>query len=177
MLKEKIEEIKERLSFTNKELSNLLDIKMNILVNCKDEYLIISKLKEVFNLNDELKKEDKLPLLKIIKPLNMKKYKNRVNAYNRIIKDYHTSKWKIFVLTKTRVKEKITLSSLFKKQELKNNKIEFSPSFLGVSEKTKLLINFKEDNLIIQELEQNLNENVFIIDQIKYKKANELKIS
>ena len=40
----------------------------------------------------------------------------------------------------------------------------------------ELLINFKKEVFIMEELEQNIDENLFIINNIKYKKANEINI-
>ena len=171
MLEEKIEEIKRRLSLNDGQLANLLDIKINELINFNNNL----KLLNIFNITkDNLNSSNALPLLKITKQLNMKKYKNMIDAYNKIIKDNYISDWHIYVLTKTRVKEKFTISSLFKKTKVEKN--EFSPSFLAINGKTKLLINFKKEVFIMEELEQNIDENLFIINNIKYKKANEINI-
>lgn len=174
MLKEKIEEIKERLSLSNKELSHLLEIKMESLINCEKE--VSEKIIEIFNITlEDLKGINKLPKLKITKILDMKKYKNKVVAYNEIIKSHHTASWKIYVLTKTKVKEKIKLTSLFKKRKKVELK-EFTPSFLAVNNNTLLLINFTDGKLIITELDNDINTDEFVEDNTKYRKANEVKI-
>lgn len=86
MLQEKIEEIKQRLSLNNKELAYLLDVKMNELINTNEEKLL-SRLTEIFEINTKDLHSNPLPkTLKITKNLDIKKYKNRVNAYNEIIK-------------------------------------------------------------------------------------------
>ncbi len=176
MLQEKIEEIKQRLSLNNKELAYLLDVKMNELINTNEEKLL-SRLTEIFEINTKDLHSNPLPkTLKITKNLDIKKYKNRVNAYNEIIKKNYSSKWKIYVLTKTKTKQKFTLSTLFRHKKTKNYTPEFTPSFLATTNNTRLLINFKKDTLIIQELAQNIDENTFIINNIKYKKANEINI-
>ena len=162
MLKRTLKEIKEKLSLTDKELSKLLGIKTHSNNNYEEK--------------ETIEKIKPLPLLKINKPLEMKKYKNRYQAYSEIIKKNYTSSWNIYVLTKKETKKRFTIKSIFKKKQVKEYLEEFTPSFLAINGNTKILINFKKENLIMIELDKSIDENNFIIENIKYKKANKIKI-
>lgn len=176
MLKRTLKEIKEKLSLTDKELSKLLGIKTHSNNNYEEKE-IIEKIITLTNINqDNITNEEPLPLLKINKPLEMKKYKNRYQAYSEIIKKNYTSSWNIYVLTKKETKKRFTIKSIFKKKQVKEYLEEFTPSFLAINGNTKILINFKKENLIMIELDKSIDENNFIIENIKYKKANKIKI-
>lgn len=178
MLKQKLEEIKNRLSLSDKELALLLDLKTNIIENLLEKNLIVSKIIEIFDLTEkDLETSSSLPLLKISKPLDLKKYKNKINAYNEIIKGHYKKDWNIYVLSKIKLKKRISLLSLFKKQKRENNNYEFTPSFLAVNGKIKMLINFKENTLNIIELNNNINEDLFVVENIRYRKRNKVKIN
>ncbi len=112
--------------------------------------------------------------LKVTIPLNMKKYKNKISSYSEVMKEYF-SDFDIFVLTKTKAQSRLNYFLPFKKKD--NQKINtISPSFLVKKQNIKLLINYKEENILeITELKK-VKEQEFIIDNVKYKKKNQIKL-
>ena len=169
-MNEVVDEIIRRFNFDIDTFSEMINVKSKELKKETLSENVINKLLTVFSIS-----EKELYTLKNIDVLTMSVDINNNGNKFQVINSVMRKLFKknlVYVLTKVKVKKGIL--SYFKKIKLDDS--FFYPSFLVKSGDVRLLVNFRDNSLIIREILKSTNDSEFEVSGYRYKKANVLKL-
>ena len=187
----KIKEIRKRLSLSQEDLAELLNVSRQAITKWETENGIpditnLQQLSTTFGITvDSLLKEDNLPLITLRKELDKTKYKNKLSSYHEILKEYFND-YELYVLTR---EKKMNVTEFIVDLVVGGSSPEMiypihtadvfsdmSPYYLGIKDNKKFLINIKKWILEVVELEENTNKKKFIYNGNIFRNGGKLKL-
>lgn len=187
----KIKEIRKRLSLSQEDLAELLNVSRQAITKWETENGIpditnLQQLSNTFGITvDSLLKEDNLPLITLRKELDKTKYKNKLSSYHEILKEYFND-YELYVLTR---EKKMNVTEFIVDLVVGGSSPEMiypihtadvfsdmSPYYLGIKDNKKFLINIKKWILEVVELEENTNQKKFIYNGNIFRNGGKLKL-
>lgn len=141
----------------------------------------ISHLCEVFNIKTKVFKNPyPLPLLTMKKEIDIEKYKNILNAYVEILKEYYPEPWEVYVLAKIPYRNAfqsfIEMFSSKNIESLEQKTGPFTPNYLAINGERYLLVNIKNSTLEVSEIGEAAEAQRFIYKKFKYVRANRVQL-
>ncbi len=110
--------------------------------------------------------------------IDEKTYKNALSKYTEILNKYFSKEWKIFVLAKIKIPNRVVgIFNIFfhnSKKDVINEMKVFSPSYLLKKDSLTLLINIESDKVTISKVSIPKDVRRFVYNSYRYTIANEI---
>lgn len=176
-----LNEVEKSFNLNEKDVSSLLDVKLETYKEFKKGIAnenLEEKVFDALSIKEYPKNIDKLPTKLKIR-IDNKKYKNPLSMYSEVLKCFKKDD-NIFVLTKFKQKNKMsTLFDLFlnnTKESVLKEMNNFSPSFLIERKDKNLLVSIGNNFLVVDILPDNIKTDTFIYEKYRYRKANKIEL-
>lgn len=184
-LGKKLKEIRKRFGLSQEQLAEIMNVSRQAITKWENEDGLpdvsnLQELSKIFGVTVDylLNNDNNLPALSMKKKLDKNKYNNKISSYKKILNEYFTGSWELYVLTFSYKLGKLEgLLDLFTggNYNLIKGVSDLSPYYLAVKDNIKLLINIKEWNLEVIELPSNTNPQKFIYNKKKFINCGKLK--
>ena len=182
---QKLKEIRSRFNISQEKMASLINVSRQAITKWESDLGMpdisnIETISKTFNVSiDKLLSEEDLPMLVYQKELDKTKYKNKVDAYNKIFKEYYSLPWEIYVLSmskKLNIIEKVLDLFTGGDYNLIKDVSDLSPYYLVKKDNTSLLVNIKNWTLFVVELPTNTNNKKFSYKENKFINCGRLKL-
>ena len=183
-LGEKLREIRRKFNLSQEDLAIIINVSRQAITKWENDLGIpdIDNLKELshtFGVSVDYLIDNKcdLPLLVMRRKLDKNQYKSKLSSYLEVLKEYYLD-WEIYSLMREKKKNIIEKVIDFFVDimpiTLANLVSDMSPYYLVKKNGVYLLINIKDWVLEITELDSNINEKKFIVNNNIFKKSNQI---
>lgn len=182
---QKLKEIRSRFNISQEKMAHLINVSRQAITKWESDIGMpdISNLETIsktFNVTiDELLSEEDLPKLIYQKELDKTKYKNKVDAYSKVLKEYYSEPWEIYVLSvskKLNIIEKVLDLFTGGDYNLIKDVSDLSPYYLVKKDNTSLLVSIKNWTLFVVELPKNMNNKKFSYKDNTFRNCGRLKL-
>lgn len=185
-LGEKLKEIRKRFGLSQSNLAKLINVSRQAIAKWELDAGLpdpenLKELSHIFGITiDSLLSDDNdLPKLTIRKELNKEKYQNKISSYEEILHEYFKEPYNIYILSRNKKMSKLeSILNIFTGGDyyLIEGVSDLSPYYLITNNNVKLLVNIKNWVLEITELNSNINEKKFIVNNNIYRRLQKIKI-
>ena len=178
-LGQKLKEIRKKFGLSQEQLAEIMNVSRQAITKWENDAGLpdtenLKELSRIFEISIDylLDNNNELPLLVMKKKLDKENYKNKISSYEEVLKEYYPAPWKIYILT--REKKMSKLEGIFDfiigagTIDLADALNDMSPYYLAKKDNIKLLVNIKEWVLEVKELNPDINEKKFIVDNGTY---------
>lgn len=182
---QKLKEIRSRFNISQEKMASLVNVSRQAITKWESDLGMpdianLETISKTFNVSiDELLSENNLPKLVYQKKLHKTKYKNKVDAYSKVLKEYYSEPWEIYVLSvskKLNIIEKVLDLFTGGDYNLIKDASDLSPYYLVKKDDTSLLVNIKDWTLFVIELPTNTNNKKFSYKENKFINCGKLKL-
>ena len=184
-LGQKLKEIRKKFGLSQEQLAEIINVSRQAITKWETDAGLpdtenLKELSRIFEISIDylLDNNNELPLLVMKKKLDKDNYKNKISSYEEVLKEYYPAPWKIYILT--REKKMSKLEGIFDfiigagTIDVADALNDMSPYYLAIKDNIKLLVNIKDWVLEVKELNPDINEKKFIVDNNIFRKHNEL---
>lgn len=185
-LGEKLKEIRRRFGLSQEQLAEIMNISRQAITKWENDSGLpdisnLQELSKVFGLTVDylLNDENQLPALSMKKELDKNKYKNKLNSYSEVLKEYYAAPWEIYNLSPTKklnlleniLNIFVTSGNYFLIKQVS----DLSPYYLVIKDNLKLLVIIKDWTLEVVELPSNTKIKRFNYGQNHFINCRKLK--